>query len=159
MKDEELLKLILKHGCWITMDDGNSYCIDIPSSGTTEREALQGALESFQDEAEERRGKKLDATDEPEEIIHATKEEMDACDNEWEYESEFNAGKEFAQKKIGELLDEVETAYRELARAEKMDSEASRIPKAQLNAIKFAKSWVASGGHTDLDGNRACLPW
>ena len=77
----------------------------------------------------------------------------------FEYDAEFKAGKEFAQKKIGELLDEVEEAYRELARAEKMDSEESRVPKAQLNAIKFAKSWIASGGHTDFDGNRVCLPW
>ena len=151
MNDEELLNLILKHGCWITMDDGNSYCIAMEPGVTTEREALQGAMECFQDEAEERRGKKLDATDEPEEIIHATKEEMDACDNEWEYESEFNAGKEFAQKKIGELLDEVETAYKE--------NGVDEIQQAQINAIKFAKSWVASGGHYNLDGERVCLPW
>ena len=75
------------------------------------------------------------------------------------YTAGYNAGKEFAQNKIGELLEEVETAYKELARAEKMDSEASRIPKAQLNAVKFAKSWIASGGHTDLEGERVCLPW
>ena len=71
----------------------------------------------------------------------------------------FDNGKRFAQEKVMELMIEVIQEYRTLARAEKMDSEASRIPKAQLNAVEFMKSWVISGGHEDFDGNRACLPW
>ena len=72
---------------------------------------------------------------------------------------DFDAGKKFAQDKVLELMDEVIHEYRSLARAEKMDSEKGRLPKAQLNAVEFMKSWVMSGGHTDLDGDRVCLPW
>ncbi len=72
---------------------------------------------------------------------------------------DFDAGKAFAQKKVLELMDEVIDEYRTLARAEKMDSESSKISKAQLNAVFFMKDWVLSGGHTDEDGNRVCLVW
>ena len=72
---------------------------------------------------------------------------------------DYDAGKEFAQKKVLELMDEVIDEYRTLARAEKMDSESSKISKAQLNAVFFMKDWVLSGGHEDEDGNRACLVW
>jgi len=75
------------------------------------------------------------------------------------YDQIFNEGKEFAQKKVLELMDEVIDEYRTLARAEKMDSESSKIPKAQLNAVFFMKDWVISGGHEDEDGNRVCLVW
>jgi len=40
-----------------------------------------------------------------------------------------------------------------------MDSESSKIPKAQLNAVFFMKNWILSGGHEDEDGNRVCLVW
>ena len=57
---------------------------------------------------------------------------------------DFDAGKAFAQKKVLELMDEVIHEYRLLAQAEKMDSEDSVIPKAQLNAVFFMKDWVLS---------------
>jgi hypothetical protein len=72
---------------------------------------------------------------------------------------DYDAGKAFAQKKALELMDEVIDEYRTLARAEKMDSESSKISKAQLNAVFFMKDWVLSGGHEDEDGNRVCLVW
>ena len=72
---------------------------------------------------------------------------------------DYDAGKAFAQGKILDLMDEVIDEYRTLARAEKMDSESSKIPKAQLNAVFFMKSWILSGGHEDEDGNRVCLVW
>ena len=71
----------------------------------------------------------------------------------------YEHGKKFAQDKVLELMNEVIAEYKSLARMEKMDSESSRLPKAQLNAVTFMKSWVVSGGHEDEDGNRACLPW
>ncbi len=76
-----------------------------------------------------------------------------------DYDAGFKAGKEFAQVKILDLMDEVIHEYRTLAKQEKMDSEGSRIPKAQLNAVFFMKDWVLSGGHEDEDGNRVCLVW
>jgi anti-sigma factor ChrR (cupin superfamily) len=72
---------------------------------------------------------------------------------------DYDSGKKFAQNKVLELMDEVIDEYRTLARAEKMDSESSKIPKAQLNAVFFMKSWILSGGHEDEDGNRVCLVW
>jgi len=71
----------------------------------------------------------------------------------------FDAGKVFAQKKVLALMDEVIDEYRTLARVEKMDSESSKIPKAQLNAVFFMKNWVLSGGLEDENGNRVCLVW
>lgn len=71
----------------------------------------------------------------------------------------FDAGKVFAQKKILDLMDEVIDEYRTIAREEKMDSESSIIPKAQLNAVLFMKHWVLNDGLTDEEGNRACLVW
>ena len=72
---------------------------------------------------------------------------------------DYDAGKEFAQKKVLELMDEVIHEYRTLAKGEKMDSESGRIPHAQLNAVVFMRNWVCSGGHEDEDGNRVCLVW
>ena len=75
------------------------------------------------------------------------------------YDQIFDEGKKFAQNKVLELMDEVIDEYKLLAQAGKMDSESTRIPKAQLNAVEFMKSWILSGGHEDEDGNRACLVW
>ncbi len=75
------------------------------------------------------------------------------------YDVGFKAGKAFAQKKVLELMDEVIDEYRTLARAEKMDSESSKIPKAQLNAVFFMKHWIINDGHEDENGNRVCLVW
>ena len=72
---------------------------------------------------------------------------------------DFDAGKRFAQNKVLELMDEVIDEYRTLARAEKMDSESSRIPKAQLNAVLFMKHWILNDGIKDEEGNRVCLVW
>ena len=74
-----------------------------------------------------------------------TKEIMD------DYDSGFAAGKEFAQKKVLELMNEVITEY------ERSDTGPSN--KEQVNAVKFMKSWVLSGGLTDFEGNRVCLVW
>ena len=67
---------------------------------------------------------------------------------------DFDAGKKFAQNKVLELMDEVIAEYEELI-ATYPDEEI----QAQVNAVKFMKSWVISGGHTDEDGNRVCLVW
>ncbi len=67
---------------------------------------------------------------------------------------DFYAGKAFAQNKVLELMDEVIAEYEEL-NAIHSDGEA----QGQLNAVKFMKSWVISGGHEDEDGNRVCLVW
>ena len=67
---------------------------------------------------------------------------------------DYDAGKAFAQNKVLELMDEVIREYKEL-NAIHSDEET----KAQLNAVKFMKSWVISGGHEDEDGNRVCLVW
>ena len=75
------------------------------------------------------------------------------------YEQGMDVGKKFAQNKVLELMDEVIHEYKLLAQAGKMDSEGSRIPKAQLNAVFFMKNWILSGGHEDEDGNRVCLVW
>ena len=75
------------------------------------------------------------------------------------HEEGFADGKKFAQNKVLELMDEVIHEYKLLAQAGKMDSESTRIPKAQLNAVEFMKRWVLSDGHEDEDGNRVCLVW
>jgi len=72
---------------------------------------------------------------------------------------DFDAGKTFAQNKVLELMDEVIDEYRTIAREEKMDSESSRIPKAQLNAVLFMKHWILNDGIEDEEGNRVCLVW
>ena len=76
-----------------------------------------------------------------------------------DYDAGFLAGKQFAQEKVLELMEEVIHEYRSLSRTHKMDSEPGRVPKAQLNAVEFMKAWVCSGGHEDEQGNRVCLPW
>ena len=50
MTDSEILKLIEDHGKWLTMDDGNSYCIAGDEGGTNYREGLEGAIELFLEE-------------------------------------------------------------------------------------------------------------
>tara|TARA_B100000902_G_scaffold369992_1_gene394703 strand:- start:2820 stop:3050 length:231 start_codon:yes stop_codon:yes gene_type:complete len=67
---------------------------------------------------------------------------------------DFDAGKKFAQNKVLELMDEVIEEYEELI-ATYPDEEI----QAQVNAVKFMKNWVISGGHEDENGNRVCLVW
>ena len=71
----------------------------------------------------------------------------------------YDDGKKFAQNKVLELMDEVIYEYKSHAREEKMDSESSRLPKAQLNAVFFMKHWVINDGVKDENGNRVCLVW
>lgn len=50
MTDSEIVKLIEDHGMWLTMDDGNTYCIAGEEGITTPREGLEGAIELFLEE-------------------------------------------------------------------------------------------------------------
>ena len=67
---------------------------------------------------------------------------------------DYDAGKKFAQNKVLELMDEVIEAYSSL-----YETDIHSYSKQQVNAVKFMKSWVLSGGHEDEDGNRVCLVW
>ena len=71
-----------------------------------------------------------------------------------DYDAGHAAGKKFAQDKVIELMNEVIESYEELS-VNDVDPEI----RAQINAVKFMKSWVCSDGQTDEDGNRVCLPW
>ena len=80
---------------------------------------------------------------------------------------DFDAGKKFAQNKVLELMDEVIAEYNSQCNKSQKRMEDKGISwdgthtelQAQLNAVKFMKSWVISGGHEDEDGNRVCLVW
>lgn len=50
MTDSEIVKLIEDHGMWLTMDDGNTYCIAGEEGITPTREGLEGAIELFLEE-------------------------------------------------------------------------------------------------------------
>jgi len=50
MTDSEILKLIQDHGVWLTMDDGNTYCIRGEEGVETNRDALVAHLEIFLEE-------------------------------------------------------------------------------------------------------------
>ena len=67
---------------------------------------------------------------------------------------DYDAGKKFAQNKVLELMDEVINEYEEL-----IATYPDEKIQAQVNAVKFMKSWVLSGGHEDENGNRVCLVW
>ena len=71
-----------------------------------------------------------------------------------DYDAGFADGKKFAKEKVLELMDEVIEAYGSL-----YETDIHSYNKQQVNAVQFTKDWVMSGGQTDLDGNRACLPW
>jgi len=73
------------------------------------------------------------------------------------YNKGFEAGKKFAQDKMLELMSEVVHEYK--LQEIRMNAPNHQVAKAQVNAVKFMKNWVINGGHTDLDGDRACLPW
>jgi|TARA_B100001094_G_scaffold154857_1_gene149864 hypothetical protein len=74
---------------------------------------------------------------------------------------DFDAGKKFAQNKVLELMDEVIEQYEgQYDNAEQEnDIGSAEHSQAQINAVKFMKSWVVSGGHEDEYGNRVCLVW
>jgi len=74
-----------------------------------------------------------------------------------DYTAGYESGKQFAQDKVLELMNEVIGEYKQLAKQE-LDHEAA-VAKSQLNAVGFMKHWVMSGGHEDEDGHRMCLVW
>ena len=70
------------------------------------------------------------------------------------YQKGYEYGKKFTQDKILDLMNEVITEYEKLA-----ENDVDPEIRAQINAVRFMKSWVTSDGQEDFDGNRACLPW
>ena len=74
-----------------------------------------------------------------------------------DYDAGYESGKKFAQDRILELMNEVIHEYK-LSKL-RMDAPSYEVAQAKLNAVEFMKSWVLSGGQTDHDGNRTCLPW
>lgn len=73
------------------------------------------------------------------------------------YNRGYESGKKYAQDKVLELMNEVETAYKQ--QDIRMEFGSADEAKHKLNAVRFMKNWVLTGGHTDFDGNRSCLPW
>ena len=65
------------------------------------------------------------------------------------------------QNKVHELFNEAIEAYESMIT--KGESKKARVEneivRCQINAVKFSRGWVASGGMTDSKGNRVCLPW
>ena len=73
---------------------------------------------------------------------------------------DYDAGKAFAQNKVLELMNEVIKEYEEEYEQYRLSATyPDEKIQAQINAVKFMKSWVISGGHEDEDGNRVCLVW
>lgn len=72
------------------------------------------------------------------------------------YNRGYEAGKTYTQSKVLELMDEVIEAYGQMPVT---GQEQANHKQVQSNAVRFMKNWVLSGGHTDFDGNRSCLPW
>ena len=72
----------------------------------------------------------------------------------------FENGVGHAQEKILKLMDEVIKEYEEEYEQYRLSATyPDEKIQAQINAVKFMKSWVLSGGHEDEDGNRVCLVW
>ena len=84
---------------------------------------------------------------------------------------DYDAGKKFTQNKVLELMDEVIAEYESITidgynpkfnfKVRPLGYQGRQMKKIkdQLNALKFMKNWVLSGGHEDEDGNRVCLVW
>ena len=68
-------------------------------------------------------------------------------------------GKAAVQEKTHDLMVEVLETYKSMQENHEKDSHEYQILEAQANAVEFTLGWVKSGGHTDFDGNRVCLPW
>ena len=60
---------------------------------------------------------------------------------------------------VMKLLDEVIEAYEDIYKQTGTPWADEFVVKSQINAVKFSKKWIQSGGKTDLEGNRACYPW
>ncbi len=83
-----------------------------------------------------------------------------------DWQEGYSEGKKYARNKVHELLQEVIDAYESTDVNLKFPAPPISALKgrkdrkqSQINAVKFAQKWVASGGETDIDGNRACFPW
>ena len=65
------------------------------------------------------------------------------------------------QNKAHELFNEVIEAYESMITKGESENvrEENEIVRCQINAVKFSRGWVASGGLTDSKGNRTCYPW
>ena len=80
------------------------------------------------------------------------------------YDVGFKAGKEFAQNKMIELMDEVIADYDagyKRCKQNGIDSPKNSCAdelQAKLSAIIFIKDWVLRGGCEDNHGNRV-VPW
>ena len=77
------------------------------------------------------------------------------------YNAGYKAGKKYARGKVHDLLTEVIEAYEKIESSDKDASDEVKdiYVKSQINAVKFARKWVSSGGDYTLDGDRACFPW
>ena len=81
---------------------------------------------------------------------------------------DYDAGVKYAKEKACELIIEVIGEYEDILKGECLDSHDGEpelmysivdYRRAQANAVRFTLDWVKSGGHTDFDGERICLPW
>ena len=65
------------------------------------------------------------------------------------------------RNKVHELFNEVIEAYESMIikGGSKNAIKENEIVRCQINAVKFSRGWVASGGLTDSKGNRTCYPW
>ena len=85
-----------------------------------------------------------------------------------EIKDDYDAGVKYSKEKSCKLITEVINAYEDIQKSECVDSHDA-LPellysivdyrRAQANAVRFTLDWVKSGGHTDLNGERICLPW
>ena len=73
-----------------------------------------------------------------------------------DYDAGYKTGKEFAQKTVMDLMNEVIEAYKQMPVTGEVQVSHKQV---QTNAVQFMSAWVRSGGSEDFDGNRACLPW
>ena len=71
----------------------------------------------------------------------------------------YMCGKTVVQEKTHDLMVEVLDTYKSMQENHEKDSPEYQVLGAQANAVEFTLDWVGSGGHTDFDGNRVCLPW
>ena len=71
----------------------------------------------------------------------------------------YMCGKTAVKEKTHDLMVEVRDTYKSMQENHEEDSHEYQVLGAQINAVEFTLGWVESGGHTDFDGNRVCLPW
>jgi hypothetical protein len=70
----------------------------------------------------------------------------------------YMCGKTAVQEKTHDLMVEVLDTYKSLQENHATDSNEYQILGAQATAVEFTLDWIETGGHTDFDGNRVCLP-